>query len=40
VGPAFDSAVGFLPSGLSVLLVLVGMGVGCAGGFLAARHVR
>jgi len=40
VGPALDSAVGFLPSGLSVLLVLVGIGVGCAGGFLAARHVR
>jgi cell division transport system permease protein len=40
VGPAFDAAVGFLPPGLSVLLVLVGMGVGCAGGFLAARHVR
>jgi len=25
---------------LSALLVLVGMAVGCAGGYLAARHVR
>ena len=40
LGPAFAAAAGFLPVGLSALLVLVGMGVGCAGGFLAARHVR
>jgi cell division transport system permease protein len=40
LGPAFDASVGFLPIGLSALLVLVGMGVGCAGGYLAARHVR
>ena len=40
VGPAFEAAAGFLPIGLSALLVLVGMGVGCAGGLLAARHVR
>jgi hypothetical protein len=41
LGPALDLAlVGFLPPGISVLLVLGGMGVGCAGGFVAARHVR
>ena len=41
LGPAFDAeAVSFLPAGLSALLVLVGMAVGCAGGYLAARHVR
>ena len=41
LGPALDpAAVGFLPAGLSALLVLVGMAVGCAGGYLAARHVR
>ena len=40
LGPAFEAAAGFLPVGMSALLVLVGMGVGCAGGFLAARHVR
>jgi cell division transport system permease protein len=41
LGPAFDAtAVGFLPFGLSALLVLVGMAVGCVGGYLAARNVR
>ena len=41
LGPAFDAGYfGFLPAGVSVLLVLVGMSVGCAGGYLAARHVR
>ena len=41
LGPAFEqAAVGFLPAGLSALLVLVGMAVGCAGGYLTARHVR
>lgn len=40
LGPAFEAAAGFLPAGLSALLVLVGMGVGCAGGFVAARQVR
>lgn len=41
LGPAFgDAAVGFLSPGVSVLLVLGGMVVGCAGGYLAARHVR
>jgi len=40
LGPAFESAAGFLPFGPSALIVLVGMGVGCAGGYLAARHVR
>jgi cell division transport system permease protein len=41
LGPALDLAlVGFLPPGVSVLLVLGGMGVGCAGGYLAARYVR
>jgi cell division protein FtsX len=41
IGPAFDAAsFGFLPGGMSALVVLVGMTVGCAGGYLAARHVR
>jgi cell division transport system permease protein len=41
LGPALDLAlVGFLPPGVSILLVLGGMAVGCAGGFVAARHVR
>jgi cell division transport system permease protein len=41
LGPAFDVAlVGFLPPAIAALLVLGGMGVGCAGGYLAARHVR
>jgi cell division transport system permease protein len=41
LGPAVDAAsFGFLPAGLSALVVLVGMAVGCAGGYLAARHVR
>jgi len=41
IGPAFDAAsFGFLPAGMSALVVLVGMTVGCAGGYLAARHVR
>jgi cell division transport system permease protein len=40
-GPAFGEAgVGFLPIGSAVLLVLGGMAVGCAGGYLAARNVR
>jgi cell division transport system permease protein len=40
IGGAFEASAAFLPAGLSVLLVLVGMGVGCAGGLLASRHVR
>jgi cell division transport system permease protein len=41
LGPAFDAAgVEFLPAGMSALLVLGGMAVGCAGGYVAARHVR
>jgi cell division transport system permease protein len=41
LGPAFDLAlVGFLPPAIAALLVLGGMGVGCAGGYLAARQVR
>jgi cell division transport system permease protein len=41
LGPALNLAlVGFLPPGVSALLVLGGMAVGCAGGFVAARHVR
>jgi hypothetical protein len=41
LGAALDAgAVGFLPAGMAALLVLVGMAVGCAGGYLAARHVR
>jgi cell division transport system permease protein len=41
LGPALDPAgLGFLPAGVSALLVLVGAAVGCAGGYLAARHVR
>ena len=41
LGPAFDAAsFGFLPARMSALVVLVGMAVGCAGGYLAARHVR
>jgi cell division transport system permease protein len=40
LGGAFEAAAGFLPIGLSALLLLVGMGVGCAGGLLASRHVR
>jgi cell division transport system permease protein len=41
LGPAFDAAsVVFLPAGVAMLLVLGGMAVGCAGGYLAARHVR
>jgi cell division transport system permease protein len=41
LGPAVDAAaIGFLPAGLSALLILGGMAVGCAGGYLAARHVR
>jgi cell division transport system permease protein len=41
LGPAFDAAaVSFLPAGVSALLVVIGMVVGCAGGYLAARHVR
>ncbi|MFO7694331.1 MAG: ABC transporter permease [Vicinamibacterales bacterium] len=32
--------LGFLPASMSVLLVALGMVVGCAGGYLAARHVR
>ncbi len=41
VGTALDAAsVGFLPAGVSALLVVIGMVVGCAGGYLAARQVR
>lgn len=41
LGPAVDAAaLGFLPVGMSALLILGGMAVGCAGGYLAARHVR
>lgn len=32
--------VGFLPLTVGALIVVVGMAVGCAGGYLAARHVR
>ena len=34
------SGIGFLPMSLAALLLLVGMAVGCAGGYLAARQVR
>jgi cell division transport system permease protein len=41
LGPSIDSAsIGFLPAGVAALLVVGGMAVGCAGGYLAARHVR
>lgn len=41
LGAALDAgAVGFLPAGVSALLIVIGMAVGCAGGYLAARHVR
>lgn len=41
LGPAADAAaVGFLPLSFAALLILVGMAVGCAGGYLAARNVR
>jgi cell division transport system permease protein len=41
LGPALDLAlVGFLPAGMSALLVAGGMAVGCAGGYIAARQVR
>jgi cell division transport system permease protein len=41
LGAAFDPAlVGFLPPAIAALLVLGGMAIGCAGGYLAARHVR
>jgi cell division transport system permease protein len=41
LGPSLDaSGLGFLPVSLSVLLLFVGAAVGCAGGYLAARHVR
>jgi len=41
LGGSVDAAVvGFLPGGLSALVVLVGIAVGCAGGYLAARQVR
>jgi cell division transport system permease protein len=41
LGPGFDAVgLGFLPAGVSALLVLGGMAVGCAGGYLAARQVR
>jgi cell division transport system permease protein len=40
LGPALDASVVFLPFSLSVLLVLVGIVVGCAGGVVASRHVR
>ncbi|MCX6552855.1 MAG: hypothetical protein NTY02_17945 [Acidobacteria bacterium] len=34
------ASLGFLPASLSALLVVGGMGVGCLGGLIAARHVR
>ena len=41
LGTTLDAgAVGFLPAGVAALLVVIGMIVGCAGGYLAARHVR
>ena len=41
LGAALEAgALGFLPAGASVLLVVIGMAVGCAGGYLAARQVR
>ena len=41
LGASVDAGVvGFLPGGLSALVVLVGIAVGCAGGYLAARQVR
>jgi cell division transport system permease protein len=41
LGTAFDSgSIGFLPAALSALLVIAGMAVGCAGGYLTARQVR
>lgn len=35
-----SAALGFLPAGTAVLLVAGGMAVGCAGGLIAARHVK
>lgn len=41
LGPSADAAaVVFLPLSLAALLLVVGMAVGCAGGYLAARNVR
>jgi len=41
LGPASAGlSIGFLPAGALVLLVLGGMAIGCAGGYLAARQVR
>jgi cell division transport system permease protein len=41
LGAAPDAAdFGFLPAGMAALVVVIGMAVGCAGGYLAARHVR
>jgi cell division transport system permease protein len=41
IGPALElGLVGFLPIGMSLLLVAGGMAVGCAGGYVAARQVR
>lgn len=41
IGPALDPGlVGFLPGGLAVLVLVGGMAVGCAGGYVAARQVR
>jgi cell division protein FtsX len=34
------SGIGFLPWSAAALLLLIGMAVGCAGGYLAARQVR
>ena len=41
IGASPDAAgIGFLPWSAAALLLLVGMAVGCAGGYLAARQVR
>ncbi|HNV03786.1 MAG TPA: permease-like cell division protein FtsX [Vicinamibacterales bacterium] len=41
IGPSLDPGlVGFLPGGLVVLVLVGGMAVGCAGGYVAARQVR
>jgi cell division transport system permease protein len=41
IGASPDTAgIGFLPWSAAALLLLVGMAVGCAGGYLAARQVR
>ncbi len=41
LGASADAgSIGFLPGTFGATLVLVGMAVGCVGGYLAARHVR